>query len=350
MMKLKLAAVALTFFLLLPRVSRAADGNFFTIVVMPDTQYYTEVTWKNDQYFKGQTHWIVDNAKKEHIVFVSHVGDLQQDGTFLRLNKQPDKEQADLVAKSTPEHPAVNTIQWERASAAMKILDDADMPYCAVAGNHDYLHWDRKTLPVNYLKYFGPERFAGKTWFGGSSPAMAKSPAGMDMFQYFSAGGHKFLSIGLQFAPDQWDLDWAQKVIDKNPGLPTIITTHGYMTNTGFDKDRRNIWTGLVKKNPQIFMTINGHVNGHNNVTEKDEAGLDVYEMLVDYQDLKVDGFANGGGYMRLMRFYPEKNQIEVKTYSPVTKKFLDNPKDQFTIECNFAERFANKPVVTAAK
>jgi hypothetical protein len=40
------------------------------------------------------------------------------------------------------------------------------------------------------------------------------------------------------------------------------------------------------------------------------------------------------------MRFYPERNSIEVKTYSPVTKQFLTNPKDQFELKCDFAERF----------
>ena len=41
------------------------------------------------------------------------------------------------------------------------------------------------------------------------------------------------------------------------------------------------------------------------------------------------------------MRFVPAENQIQVKAYSPATKQFLTGPKDQFTIECNFAERFA---------
>jgi hypothetical protein len=76
---------------------------------------------------------------------------------------------------------------------------------------------------------------------------------------------------------------------------------------------------------------------------EKDDAGLDVFEILVDYQDLEVPGFARGGGYMRLMRFYTGRNQIETRTYSPVTKKFLENEKDQFTLTCDFASRFALK-------
>jgi hypothetical protein len=320
------------------------QGPFFTLVVMPDTQYYTVVQWKTDQYFKGQTNWIAQNQKKEHIAFAFHLGDIQQDGNLLRLDQQADPAVKELLANPNPGHPPENDLQWQRADDAMKILDDANVPYSAVAGNHDYFHWDRKTLPVKFLKYFGPQRYAGKPWFGGSSPAMGNSPAGMDMYQYFSAGGYKFLSIGLQFAPEAWDLDWAQKVIDANPGLPTVVTTHAYVTNKGVDKSRRNIWDHLVRKNRQIFMTINGHINGHDEVTEKDDAGQDVFEILVDYQDLIVPGYARGGGYMRLMRFYTQENQIEVKTFSPVTKKFLDNPKDQFALDCNFSQRFGPQP------
>jgi hypothetical protein len=328
-----------------PAAAAKDDGNFFSLVAMPDTQYYTEIQWKTDQYFKGQTQWIVDHRADEHIAFVFQLGDLQQDGNLLRTDDhQYDPPAREVIAHMDPAHPPINEFQWKRADEAMKILDDANVPYSAVPGNHDYFHWDRKTLPIYYIQYFGPQRFSGKSWFGGYSPANATWPAGMNKFQIFAAGGIKFLSIGLQFAPDGRDLAWAQKVIDEHPGLPTIISTHAYITNKGFDKDRRNIWDDLVKKNPQIFLTINGHVNGHNHMTEKDDAGLDVYEILVDYQDLEVPGgFARGGGYMRLMRFYPNRNVIETRTYSPVTKKFLENEKDQFTIECNFAQRFGLK-------
>jgi hypothetical protein len=318
----------------------AADDPFYTLVVMPDTQYYTETQAKLDKYFKGQTEWIVQNRQKEHIVFVSQLGDLQQDGNLLRLDKQPDPAVKELLQNPDPKHPPENTLQWQRASSAMKILDDAGIPYSAVAGNHDYFHWDRKTLPLKYIQYFGPQRYAGKSWFGGYSPANATFPAGMNMFQFFTMGKQKFLHIGLQFAPDGRDLAWAQKIINAHPGLPTIISTHAYVTNKGFDKDRRNIWRELVEKNPQIFLTLNGHESGHNEVTEKDDAGQEVFEILVDYQNYPKP-YAGGEGYMRLMRFYPNRNQIEIKTYSPVTGKFLDNAKDQFTLDCNFTERYA---------
>jgi hypothetical protein len=202
-----------------PSEKSPARDEFFTLVAMPDTQYYTEIQWKTDLYFKGQTQWIVDHRADEHIAFVFQLGDLQQDGNLLRTDDhQYDPLAKDAIAHAKPGEQLPNDFQWHRADEAMKILDDADVPYSAVAGNHDYFHWDRKTLPVNFLKYFGPQRYAGRAWFGGASPANATFPAGMNMYQTFSAGGVKFLSIGLQFAPDARDLAWAQKVIDANPG------------------------------------------------------------------------------------------------------------------------------------
>ena len=148
-----------------------------------------------------------NRSGREHIAFVNQLGDLQQDGNLLRTDDhQYDPQVKELLGHINPVHPPENDLQWERRQqgAAMKILDDADVPYAAVAGNHDYFHWDRKTLPVKYIKYFGPQqRFAGKAGSGGySPPCNATFPAGMNKYQYFNAGGRKFLSIGLQFAPD----------------------------------------------------------------------------------------------------------------------------------------------------
>src|SRR5581483_6065527 len=243
--------------------ARAADSDFFTIVVLPDTQYYTEVQWKTDQYFRAQTQWIVDHQKEENIVFVSQVGDLQQDGTYLRTDEhQFDDTIKDRIqaSKENPNNPPQNDVQWQRASACMKILDDADIPLCAVAGNHDYEHWDKIAWPIKYLAYFGPQRYWRKKWFGGYSPGGKVSPPGMDMFQYFQDGGTKLLSIGLQFAPGEEDFTWAQKIIEQNPGVPTIVSTHDYQNTHKRDPNGEAIWNGLVKQNPQIFMVLSGHI------------------------------------------------------------------------------------------
>src|SRR5690625_7288886 len=56
--------------------------------------------------------------------------------------------------------------QWEYADQYMKILEDADVPYGILAGNHDV------ELPemnyTNYYKYFGEDRFVDQPHYGGS--------------------------------------------------------------------------------------------------------------------------------------------------------------------------------------
>ena len=53
-----------------------ASSDYFTIAVLPDTQYYSE---KYPAIFTQQTQWIAEWAKAQHIVFVSQVGDLVED-------------------------------------------------------------------------------------------------------------------------------------------------------------------------------------------------------------------------------------------------------------------------------
>src|SRR4051794_32905078 len=81
----------------------SARDDFFTVVLMPDTQYYTEIQWKTDLYFKGQTQWIVDHRADEHIAFVFQLGDLQQDGNLLRTDDhQYDPLAKDVIAHAKP--------------------------------------------------------------------------------------------------------------------------------------------------------------------------------------------------------------------------------------------------------
>src|SRR5258708_13946027 len=57
-----------------PEVPAADD--FYTLVVIPDTQYYTEVQWKTDQHFKGQTQWLLHHRANEHTALAFHPGHL----------------------------------------------------------------------------------------------------------------------------------------------------------------------------------------------------------------------------------------------------------------------------------
>ena len=70
----------LLFFLAAFTAAPANGADPFTVVVLPDTQYYTQADDRNDLYFKGQTNWIVNNRQNLNLAFVLHVGDIQNNG------------------------------------------------------------------------------------------------------------------------------------------------------------------------------------------------------------------------------------------------------------------------------
>ncbi|WP_325645579.1 hypothetical protein, partial [Chitinophaga sp.] len=60
------------------QVQKEEDG--FSIVVLPDTQYYTsEKNGGKKEMFTAQTEWVVKNAVKENIKYVIHLGDISDD-------------------------------------------------------------------------------------------------------------------------------------------------------------------------------------------------------------------------------------------------------------------------------
>ena len=67
----------------------APDSEFFTLIVLPDTQGYADIRHKETQKhwpgigdqrscFYKQTEWIKENRLKLNIVMVAHVGDITQ--------------------------------------------------------------------------------------------------------------------------------------------------------------------------------------------------------------------------------------------------------------------------------
>ena len=118
-----------------------------------------------------------------------------------------------------------------------------------------------------------------------------------------------------------------------------IVATHCYRRPNGRDtgcatsykvagNSGEQIWQKLVRKEPNIFFVISGHVLGVGLQTSKNDAGGKVLEMLTDYQ-----GLPNGGdGWLRSLKFLPAENKIQVITYSPLLMKTNSKPEEAFFI------------------
>ncbi|MBK7403345.1 MAG: DNRLRE domain-containing protein [Phycisphaerales bacterium] len=296
-----------------------AHAQRFTIVALPDTQFYSEhPEWA--YHFNAQTQWCVDHASEWDIAFVTQLGDVVQHGSQL------------------PE--------WQRADAAIGRLDGR-LPYSVAIGNHDWGSTGNKDAPTDYYRsFFGPQRYAGRPWYGGADPT------GLNHFQVFQAGGYAFLHLALEWRPD-WKSDamaWAQSIIDAHPGMPTIVSTHEYATDA--DGGHRsasgeNQFNRLVRANDQVFMVLNGHFTQGNAYGEYHEVvlndfGRPVYQMLSDYQS-RVEG---GDGWMRLIEFQPEMGRIDVYTFSPSREErgmaaWENDADSRFGFELDLGQRFS---------
>ncbi|MEM1822514.1 MAG: DUF2341 domain-containing protein, partial [Candidatus Hadarchaeales archaeon] len=261
----------------------------FTIVVLPDTQYYSA---SYPTIFENQTRWIVQNRDNLNIVFVIHVGDIVDN--------------------------AYSTIQWQRADNAMRILDDDNMPYGILPGNHDL-----QDNGANYSSYFPASRYAGKPYWGGSYANNKNN------YQLFSAGGFDFIVLNLQYNPPSDVIAWANSVLENNNDRLAIIATHSYLEVDGTrNAIGNNIWENLVVPNSNVFLVVCGHNHGEAMRMDVIDNKRIVYQLLANYQD-----YENGGnGFLRIMRFVPIENRIYVRTYSPNLNRYETDSNSKFSL------------------
>jgi len=285
------------------------DEKSFTVVLLPDTQNYSE---KYPDTYVAQTLWIRKRVKEDNVKFAIHLGDIVQTST-----KKP---------------------EWENANRAMRLLDGV-VPYSVAPGNHDMVVKNRNTTLYNH--YFSPARFKGREWYGGH---MGKTND--NNYCFFEACGMKFMVINLEFAPRDEALEWAAGVVKRHPDHRVIVATHCYMRPKGRDtgcatsysvagNSGEQIWQKFIRKQPNVFLVVSGHVLGVGLQTSTNDAGGKVLEMLTDYQ-----GLPNGGdGWLRSLQFVPAENKIHVKTYSPVLDQYNKSPKESFSLDYNLNAR-----------
>ncbi|MFM9956594.1 MAG: DNRLRE domain-containing protein [Phycisphaerales bacterium] len=305
----------------------------FSVVVLPDTQNYSEFY---PQIYNAQTQWIADNARSLNLKFVSHVGDVVNHG---------DRDN-----------------EWQVARTAMDTLDRANIPYGVAAGNHDVTPSGgagTAYIPQKFLQYFGPQTFAGRNYFGGASPS------GMSSFQRFSGGGRDFLAMHLCVDTPVEELAWAQGVLADNRDKPVMLTTHRYLQDAedytsgvpvvpsgrypsvwyNFEGtyhpqgiQSNEFFDSFVRTNRNVFMVQCGHFHEEYRQTSNNLYGAPVHEVLSDYQD-----DPNGGdGWLRIMNFNTAADRIDVKSYSPTLGQFRTAGESQFSLGVDF-DRYATR-------
>jgi len=308
-----------------PKTAFNAPDGSWTLAVLPDTQYYSR---SYPEVFIRQTEWIVDHKKSHNILFVAHEGDIVQNN----------------IAS-----------QWHNASRAMNILNRSKVPYALLPGNHDMGRRGRcDTRDTLLNNYFYEEDYENSVRY-----ELFKSGEMENSWHEILTPTGKFLLLALEFGPRDEVLEWANEVCARHPDHKVIVVTHSYIDahnrmspsalNYGFVEhgsvnDGVELYNKLISLQPNIILTLNGHHTGIGTgmLTATGRARQTIHQILANYQDSGRGegggGVVNpprgygGGGYLRLMRFLPDKRTVDVKTYSPWFDHWDEAPNQSFTL------------------
>ena len=320
-----------------------APADTFSIVVIPDTQHYrgrnTAAEPKStrpltNRMFKTYVDWTATNLKQQRIAFVSHVGDI------VDINNRP---------------------QWKLARTIMDRLH-GKVPYGISVGNHDMTAGGDSSL---FQEFFPATRFSQFDWYADyykkTSGKQEESGNNANSCQLFSVGDLDFVFLHLECnAPDKV-LDWADEMLTKHSRRRAIITTHMGLgprkkpkSNDDFyssPKGRmdwkkchgkkgntpQEMWDKCFRKHRNLFMVCCGDQSRTQAMHQSVRGEHDnvVHELLSDY----------GVNGMRVMRFVPKKDLIEVRTWNPLTRQFPTRTKlvsqadqHQFTLPYSMSE------------
>jgi hypothetical protein len=291
-------------------VRELTEADDFTVVVLPDTQYYTVEGRHNEHHFYAQTRWIMDNREAYRIVAVIHNGDVVDHG-----DRYP--------------------YEWTIADRAMTTIEAAvpglpdGMPYAIDVGNHDQTPNGTAGNTDSFNANFGVDRFAGRAYYGGHYGSTND-----ESWVTFSAGGLDFVVVSLQYdtTQDPAVTAWARRIFESHPNAFGILNSHYILTSGGnFGPQGQAIYDSLRDVQSLQLMTC-GHVAAESRRHDTFE-GHTIHSMLADYQGRDEGGF----GWMRIWEFSPANDELTVRTYSPSRDEWETDGGSEYTIPVDLA-------------
>lgn len=308
----------------------------FTLGVLPDTQFYSRYATASqgdlfmERYgsnpFEAQTTFWAQRSQDLGTQMVMHLGDVVD-----RAN---------------------NTQEWEVADTSMRVLEDADIDYSILGGNHD--------MPYDtYTKTFSATRARQNESLVERDPA-----TGAHEYHQFEVDGQRYAVLALTWAADETAFAWADALLSANPDVPTILTSH-QLINVDTDGETAirtsfgdKVWDRLIDRHDQVFLTYNGHHHGAAHMVRTNSFGHPVHQILMDHQM----AYMGGNGYMGLIEFDLTNGRIEQTTFSdwvtqkpaatltPFDQPVLEGGARSFGIDFDFRKRFPGLTVGAADK
>lgn len=294
-----------------------ADPDDYDLAVshITDTQYLSEAY---PEVYAEQLAWIRASEDARKISFVAHTGDLIQNWV------DPDQQQ-----------PRARR-EYEVASTTQAILDVAGIANSVLPGNHDNKRGVTNDL---FNEYFGPDRYAGAPWYGGSIAPDDNSAN----YTLFERAGARFLVLSLPYGYAERELAWAEGIVSGHPDRNVIVATHEHLSATGPDNPPSRstssrwlsradeLWTRVVAPHRNVVLVLAGHFHGLSRIDTKDAGdipGHSVTELLADYQEFRTHTGERATGFQRLLQIDLAGGTVQVDTFSATLGEHASFPYD----------------------
>ncbi len=286
--------------------SESCDANAWTLIALPDTQYYS---LSYPEIFESQTRWIVDNRERLNIQMVMHEGDLVENWN--------------------------SVAEWNVADATMGLLIDANIPLTATPGDHDHEGQTPDGSTQYFYEYFPETRFNDNPWWGGDYNDNT------NQYVLRTISNDDYIFVAVDFCPSPDEIAWANGVLDEHSSRKAIMVTHALIDDDGayygasdcsrYQGDTTFIWNDLIRRHDNLQLVLCGHMHlndGEHHRTVRNTNGVPVHLVLANYQMREL----GGNGRLRIMTFVPTRGQIQVQTYSPYTGEFETDEDSQFAL------------------
>jgi hypothetical protein len=265
----------------------------FTLVVVPDTQYYTLAY---PGILDSMMAWGAETAREHNTLFLLHEGDVTHENS---------------------------AEEWANARGSFDLIE-GQLPYAVCVGNHDEIEDDEHAM---FDATFPLEAVSGEPWFGGHY-----REGSLDSAWYtFEGGGQPWLVLTLTYGPNDDELAWADGVLAEHPDHRAIVLTHAYLQpDAALGTAGMRIWNAL-SHHPGYSFVLNGHYTAGEAAYKlgTGEGGQAVHQLFFNVQDR----YYGGQGLLRTMRFDPGAGSVEVRTYSPWTDWAEEAEEHSFVLE-----------------
>jgi hypothetical protein len=296
-----------------------ANGDPFTVVLLPDTQYYMDEDSHGGllAMFTKQIDWIITTKTSNNIAYVGGLGDIVDDPTI--------------------------TTDWDQAKTQYARLTTAGVNWGVSVGNHDQNPYGNPagSSTTNYNARFGRNYFHNSPWYGGNYAGVA-SNNNDSHYDFFTAGGIDFIVIHVEFDDGQDNTtppvlpnqqatdtnDWVDGILATYPSRKAIIITHSMVNSSALFSTQGKVLYERIKARTNVFMMYGGHFYNRKHRSDTYN-GNTINSYLCDYQDEPL----GGDGYMRILKFRPTANQIDATSYSPYASNEYTTAEEKFTFQ-----------------